>query len=588
MNISDSEHSREQSPEHAEPARSSQGAAEATSPAERRPGNGAAESPALARAVVAALAEHVSDVVLCPGSRNSPLALALLAEPRVRVHVRIDERSAAFLALGMARVQGRHVGVVMTSGTAVANTLPAMVEAFQSNTPLAVISADRPRRFVGTGASQTIDQVGLFGVYAETTGVVAEGDVEKLHPAFDRLQVHINVEFDTPLVPDALPESATSEPAAAAVQRPEPSTAVTRVNHGEATLDLSKNTLVIAGDGAWEVDGLEDVPTISEPSAPAPYHPVHPVAAGVFVRGGLEGEGNRLATKPEQLVVVGHPTLHRPVLALMADPEIDLTVLSRTEHPTDPTGNARRVATTVKTTCHPTKQWLDLCEAASMQAAEAVRSSLLDAPFTGMHAAAAVADSLGEGDVLFVGASNPVRDASFVGLPFAGVRTISPRGAAGIDGSISQATGVALAVQSAHPEEPRAPRTVALLGDLTFLHDAGGLLIGPGEPRPENLTIVVANDDGGGIFESLEVGQPALRGSFERAFGTPHGVDIGELCAAYGVSHCRVESAEELVEALDQALLRDDPSSGVHVIEARTDRSARRGLSEAITAKVVH
>ena len=125
----------------------------------------------LAQAVAAQLSRHVTDVVLCPGSRNSPLSLALLARKDLRVHTRIDERTAAFFALGLARVSGHHVAVVMTSGTAVANTLPAMVEAHYSHIPLAIISADRPTRLIGTGASQTIEQQGIFGVYADTVQV---------------------------------------------------------------------------------------------------------------------------------------------------------------------------------------------------------------------------------------------------------------------------------------------------------------------------------------------------------------------------------------------------------------------------------
>ncbi|EEI16135.1 thiamine pyrophosphate-binding protein, partial [Corynebacterium lipophiloflavum] len=159
------------------------------------------DSMELATFVVDKLARHVTDVVLSPGSRNSPLAYALLARGDIRVHVRIDERAAAFTALGMARVQRRHVGVVMTSGTAVANVYPALVEAHMSHTPLAVISADRPARLLGTGASQTIWQEGIFGRYAATQQVSSlESEI-----SFEPDQVHINVALDTPLVPAELP-----------------------------------------------------------------------------------------------------------------------------------------------------------------------------------------------------------------------------------------------------------------------------------------------------------------------------------------------------------------------------------------------
>ena len=146
------------------------------------------ESMQLAEKVATQLARHLTDVVLCPGSRNAPLSLALLARDDIRVHTRLDERGGAFTALGMARVQRRHVGVVMTSGTAVANTLPAVVEAHYSHTPLAIISADRPERLVGTGASQTIEQQGIFGVYAKTTQVTSADDLEAV--SYTHLRAH--------------------------------------------------------------------------------------------------------------------------------------------------------------------------------------------------------------------------------------------------------------------------------------------------------------------------------------------------------------------------------------------------------------
>ena len=532
----------------------------------------------LAIGVAEQLSRHLSDVVLCPGSRNSPLSLALLARNDVRVHVRLDERSAAFLALGMARVQGRHVGVVMTSGTAVANTVPAMVEAHYSHTPLAVISADRPRRLQGTGASQTIDQVGIFGVYAETTQVESGGDIPAIAEAFTaRNQVHINVALENPLVGDELPAPQGSRTLRRSPMPP-------AVSHGEVAVDLARNTLVIAGDEAWPVEGLEDVPTIAEPTAPTPDKPVHPLAAAIFRKQQVSANNYVVDTKPEQVIVVGHPTLHRDVLGLINDPDIELITLSRTDDFTDPRPDATR-GSTVKVTGRPSKQWLTICDAASELAADAVRTTMEDPGFgfTGLHAAAAVADTLGTGDTILLGASNPVRDASWVGLPFDGVGTFAPRGAAGIDGSVSQAVGVALATQSAHPDEPRAPRTVALLGDVTFLHDVGGLLIGPNEPHPENLTIVVANDDGGGIFETLEIGAEPLRASFERAFGTPHGASISELCAGYGVAHREVTSLRELIDAL---LDTTEAPLGLSVIEAPTTRITRRALHRSLQEKI--
>ncbi|WP_291313343.1 2-succinyl-5-enolpyruvyl-6-hydroxy-3-cyclohexene-1-carboxylic-acid synthase [Corynebacterium sp. UBA2622] len=533
----------------------------------------------IARRVAGIVADNVTDVVLCPGSRNSPLAYALLARRDLNVHVRIDERAAAFTALGMARVQRRHVAVVMTSGTAVANTLPAVVEARMSHTPIAIVSADRPARLVGTGASQTIWQQGIFGRYAQTQQVASLEDASAISFAAD--QVHINVALDTPLVPEELP-GPEGAPRTAPVGPGRLSSGRAWLDHGAVDVDLTRDTLVITGDEAWDVPGLEHVPTIAEPTAPTPFHQVHPLAARFFAQKEVaishEGGDFSASTRPEQVIVVGHPTLHRDVMALLADPEIEVIGLSRTDIFT---GRPTRRGSRVNATGQPRDAWLKICGAAGEVGAETVRDALADAQFgfTGLHVAAAVADTLGVGDTLVLGSSNPVRDASFVGLPFDGVPTYSARGAAGIDGTVSQAVGVALATQALEPGEIRAPRTVALMGDLTFLHDSSGLVIGPGERRPGNLTIVVANDDGGGIFETLEVGSDAVRGNFERAFGTPHGVDVEKLALAYGTSYRRAETLPELVETLVDVTSTPDP---VTVVEAVTTRATRRGLAERL------
>ena len=537
------------------------------------------DSMKLAEAVAAQLARHLSDVIICPGSRNAPLSLALLAREDIRVHTRLDERSAAFTALGMARVQRRHVGVVMTSGTAVANALPAMVEAAHSHTPLAVISADRPARLVGTGASQTIQQQGIFGVYAATTQVAEEADIPQVAQRFTSdLQVHINVAFDVPLLHESLPEK-PSDHTSRKAPTPRP------VNHGEVEVDLSKNTLVIAGDEAWEVQGLEDVPTIAEPTAPAPFHPVHPAAAHIFRRAQVSANDYVVNTKVEQVIVVGHPTLHRGVMALINDPDIELIVLSRSADFTNPRGEQATLGTTVKTTGEPSREWLKICEGAAEMASSGVREVLENEElgFTGLHVAAAVGDTLSVEDILVLGASNPVRDASLVGLPFDGVDTFSPRGAAGIDGTIAQAMGIALATQSREADAWRAPRVIALLGDVTFLHDATSLLVPEDEARPENLTIVVANDDGCGIFELLEQGAEPFRPSFEKAFGTPHGMKLEQVAEAFGAEYRAANTPQKLLDTLAEL---KEYSTGVTIVEAHTTRETRRQLQAELTAKV--
>lgn len=534
-------------------------------------------SPELAQHLAALLAQQVSDVVICPGSRNSPLSLALLARRDLRVHVRLDERAAAFCALGMARIQQRHVAVVMTSGTAVANCLPAMVEAYHSGTPLLVLSADRPEHLVGSGASQTIQQKNIFGEATPhgTHQVSSIADLKDAASWFQAPQVHINVALDVPLLDtNELPaiegEQRVGEYPYLAPLHPEPEPKILEV-------DLSKNTVVIAGDEAWEVPGLEDIPTLAEPTAPAPHNPIHPLAASLFGKTLSDTEGHSLQVTLEQVIVVGHPTLHRAVLGLMANPEVELVVLSRTPRFTNPACREdARLGTAVKVKNEPTRDWLKICSAASDFAASVVREVLEDdEELTGLHAAAAVADTLAVGDTFFVGASNPIRDAAMVGLPFDGVSTISPRGTAGIDGTLAQAIGVALAQQSREAATPRAPRTLALVGDISFLHDMGGLLIPELEVRPENLSIIVANDGGCGIFETLETGSPALRGRFERAFGTPHGINLEELCQAMGINYTQATSLPELIELLVEDN-EHGAQGGIHVIEVPTARGQAR------------
>ena len=316
-----------------------------------------------------------------------------------------------------------------------------------------------------------------------------------------------------------------------------------------------------------------------------PYHPVHPAAAHIFRKAQVSANDYVVNTKVEQVIVVGHPTLHRSVLALMNDPDIELVVLSRTKDFTNQRGEEARLGTTVKVTGEPSREWMKICEGATDMAGQAVRETLEDEElgFTGLHVAAAVGDTLSVNDTLVLGASNPVRDASMVGLPFDGVDTYSPRGAAGIDGTIAQAIGISLATQSLDPTNWRAPRVMALMGDVTFLHDANSLLIPEDQPRPENLTIVVANDNGGGIFETLEQGADALRESFEPAFGTPHGVDVGKLAEAYEADYREVTTPQELLDTLAEL---KEYSTGITVVEAKTTRATRRALNEKLTAKV--
>ncbi|MFF0280625.1 2-succinyl-5-enolpyruvyl-6-hydroxy-3-cyclohexene-1-carboxylic-acid synthase [Rhodococcus aetherivorans] len=536
-------------------------------------------STAQATAVVDELARGgVRDVVLCPGSRNAPLAFALQAADnagRLRLHMRIDERTAGFLAIGLSVASGRPVPVVMTSGTAVANLAPAVLEANYARVPLVVLSANRPYELLGTGANQTVEQLGMFGTQVRATISLglAEGIEQnsEWRSAVSRVlaaargtrsgnagPVHFDIPLREPLVPDVHPQGPVPE------GRPDGSAWTTTVHATldvPMELDITADTVVISGHGSAYRPELSELPTVAEPTAPLHGVPLHPMALPQL--------------KPRQAIITGRPTLHRPVSKLLADPAVAVYALTTGPRWPDVSGNVLATGTRAVVTGSPDPAWLDRCRNLSAHTDKAVRAQLDAHPKpTGLHVAAAVTDALRDGDQLLLGASNPVRDAALVSYPRDGVKVLSNRGVAGIDGTVSTAVGAALA----YPQG----RTVALMGDLTFLHDASGLLIGTAEPRPQNLTVVVANDDGGGIFELLEQGDPQYAGVFERVFGTPHGMDLAALCAAYRVPHERVD-----LSALTAALAdRTAPTGGIRVLEVITDRSGLRELHAAVRAQL--
>ncbi|WP_142051569.1 2-succinyl-5-enolpyruvyl-6-hydroxy-3-cyclohexene-1-carboxylic-acid synthase [Pseudonocardia kunmingensis] len=508
----------------------------------------------------------VSDAVLCPGSRNAPLSFALHAADaagRLRLHVRIDERTAGFLALGLALRSGRPVPVCTTSGTAVANLHPAVLEASHAGVPLVVLSADRPPEMIGTGASQTIAQSGLFGgaVRSAVHGGVADGEHGRWRSFVDRAvaaatgatggppgPVHLNLPFAAPLVPDGAGEAPEGRADGA------PWTALPRVARqaDPLPLDPSAPTIVIAGHGA--PDGLHDlpVPVIAEPASAA-------WPAALRTGPWLLGAPAAAPLRPAQVVVAGRPTLHRPVQNLLAAPDVAVHVLadSRGMPWTDVAGTVRAIGAMPPLAPDPT--WVRRWQVADSAAARALDKGL-DEPSApgGLRLARALVAALPDGAQLLLGSSNPVRDVALGAVPRNGLTVLSNRGVAGIDGTVSTAAGAALVHDGP---------AYALLGDLTLLHDTTGLVIGPDEPRPD-LTIVVLNDDGGGIFGLLEQGAPAHEAAFERVFGTPHGVDVAALCAATGAGYARVDGAD-IAEALA-------PAPGLRVVEVRAGRRELR------------
>ena len=545
-----------------------------------------------ARVIVDELARAgVTDAVLAPGSRSAPLAFALHqadAEGRLRLHVRIDDRSAGFLALGLAKPSSRPVPVVTTSGTAVANLHPAVLEADHSGVPVFVLSADRPAELLGTGANQTTDQLKLFGdavrwfaqLTADTEPHVARGVVGRALAAAagartrDPGPVHLNVALREPLTPDG------SEPGGASPDSGRADgtswTSVELVRRGDPALStvlpIGPRTVVVAGDDAGPPARLlaesANWPLFAEPSSGSRTG-LNPILTYRLL---LDDPG--LADDIERVVVTGHPTLSRTVTRLLSREDLEIVVISPRGRWPDVGNRADQVlvAARVEEADVPDDTtWLDRWREADRRVRSALDGWVAQQPtLSPLAVAGVVGESLPPGGLLVVGSSNPVRDLDLM-MPAhdAGQRrkTIANRGLAGIDGTVSTAIGAALARESSV--------ALAYLGDLTFLHDVNGLLIGPDEPRPD-LTFVVANDEGGSIFATLEQGAPEFSVAFERVFGTPHHVDLASLCAAHGLRYERISDPIRLRTVLG------DRVRGIRVLEVPLRRDTRRADEEAV------
>jgi len=555
----------------------------------------------------------LSDVVLAPGSRSQALALAateLEARGLVRVHVRIDERTAGFVALGLARESGRPAAIIATSGSAVGNLLPAVMEAHHSGVPMLVLSADRPAELRGIGANQTTVQADFFGGFARWSADVEAPTLDdpatlatKLaEQAWDAATadavaagpVHLNLAFRDPLSGGDVFETAdvaaslTRVLDAVAKRGTDP-----KSSHAAAgALELARGprTIVIAGTGAG--DAAEELahaggwPLIAEITSGSRFGRNAVPAYREVLR---EPE---LVDAIERVVVFGHPTLSREVEALIADTSRSIetiVVLAPGAENYNPGHNVAAFAPAVTVADGETdRAWLgawmraghDFHEAAmaryaetnpSMRApnVEASRSSDVDSmrAFAAQELAAAKAPVTREllvdavwratwpHDRLLFGASRLVRvaDRTLIGKK---VPVFANRGLAGIDGTISTGIGIALA---------SGALTRVLLGDLAALHDAGAMLIGPAEVRPR-IQVIVGNDGGGTIFDTLEVAGSTDAAVIDRVFYTPHGVDLEALAKAYGWEYLKVTTASELERAITL------PAQGPQLLDVQLSR----------------
>jgi 2-succinyl-5-enolpyruvyl-6-hydroxy-3-cyclohexene-1-carboxylate synthase len=531
------------------------------------------------------VARGTTDVVLCPGSRNAPLSFALAADERITLHTRIDERTAAFVALGLAKGSHRPAAVITTSGTAAANLHPAVLEAAHAGVTLVAVTADRPARLRGTGANQTTDQVRLFGDAASFADL-AGPDPDGLDAAWlPDGPIHLNCQFDDPLLPQpgAVPlarsgagvDSRGHLVSGPASRRSSTTDRPVRPEEGPGApaqaLPVGPRTVVIAGDDsgppARALAERAGWPLLAEPSSGSRTG-ANPIRAYRLLL------GTELGARVERAVVFGHPTLSRPVAGLLARSEVEVvSVRTRGRWPARPFPVASE-HDAVSVEGGDEVQWLEEWREADRSLSRRIDSFVADQPGLTPYDVAAVVNAANPpGGLLFVGASNPIRDLDLMAHAHpVGERrmVLANRGLAGIDGTLSSAIGAALG-------RPHSARAIVYLGDVTFLHDSNALVLGPREPRPD-LTVVVANDDGGSIFATLEQGAPEHAGSYDLLFGTPHGVDLAGLCAATRTPHWRVSDRAELEHALAS------PHGGIEVVEAVIRRDNRRELDEAIRA----
>ena len=544
-------------------------------------------SAALSRTLVDEWARAgVTTAAVSPGSRSTPLALALAADGRIAVHVFLDERSGSFFALGAAKATGRPAVVLCTSGTAAAEFHPAVLEAYHARVPLLVCTADRPPELRDTGAGQAVDQLKLYGDslrwFAEVgapspadatssywRSVAARAAATAAGPPAG--PVHLNLAFREPLVPSGAeivlpPGRDDGAPwVTSAGRRPQPDTAdVDRLAFLAAA--ETRGVIVVGWGAGVDPEAVERFsaatrwPVLADPLSGARQGPNAISTYDALLR----SPGAVKSLRPDVALRLGAPLTGRAgsswldasVRQVLVDPDgawLDPNRSSAERIAADPT--ALLDAVTARGPARSSSFWLSTWLSAERAARRGV-DRLLDSwsePFEGRIARDLVS-GLPAGATLVVGSSMPVRDVESFAPARAGLRFLSNRGVNGIDGFVSTVLGAASA----------GGPTLALCGDLTFLHDAGGLL-GAGR-RNVDATFVVLDNDGGGIFNFLP---QAGIDHFEDLFATPQGVDLAQLAAVHGVDSERVTKADDLMPAVDRAMA----AGGVRLIVVPTDRA---------------
>ncbi len=573
---------------------------------------------ALLRAFVAELAAAgVRDAIICPGSRSTPLALALAVSPGIRVRVLLDERAAGFFALGMARTDRRPVVVLVTSGTAAMELAPAVVEAAYSRVPLVVMTADRPAELRDRGAAQTIDQDHLYGRAAKWFAELPLFDGDAATAAHVRSvagravatawagpagPVHLNAPFREPLLPDG-PLDTGAAGSTASTDRP-----TTGARGGRRMLDPAAIDELAGRIGGVErgliVAGPDDDPAIPAALAtlaeatgfPILADPLSGLRTGPHDRSMVVARADQLvrrgawidAHRPDLVIRTGAMPTSKPIAELIATVKPELLVI-------DGDGGWRESALVPATFVHADAAataaavagrvdgsaadpaWAAAWLGADRSATEAMDAWLagLDEPFEGAPFPA-LAAALPGGSTLWAGNSMPVRDMDgWLTSTDRAITVRANRGANGIDGVVSTALGSAAV----------APGPVALVvGDVSFLHDLNALVAA--RLHALSATIVLVNNDGGGIFSFLPQGTASIPGGglpeqYEHLFGTPHGIDVAPIVTALGGEHVTVGHAE-LRARVEASIGRP----GVRVLELKTDRARNVALHRDVAAVV--
>ncbi|HMC07512.1 MAG TPA: 2-succinyl-5-enolpyruvyl-6-hydroxy-3-cyclohexene-1-carboxylic-acid synthase [Solirubrobacterales bacterium] len=566
---------------------------------------------ALASALVEELARcGVRLAALAPGSRSTPLALALWRHPAIAVSVIVDERSAGFFALGAAQAEGRPAAVLCTSGTAAANLHPAVCEADEAGVPLIVMSADRPPELRGIGSGQTIDQLKLYGSAVRwfcEVGTHDADDAGLLHfrsvacRAYAAARgeprpgpVHLNVAWRDPLGPEPHPEDVTATSALALEGRGErPLTAV--VSEQPVADDALVDELAdrVAGSPrGLIVAGRQRDPALAEPVAALAAAAGYPILAEPTSQLRLGPHAGDLVAwaydsiarlrppplEPELVIRFGDMPTSKPLRGWLASlPELRQVVVDPAFGWHEPTSRAEAVvraeprslaAALARRLAGGSPPWSDAWIEATRAAASAIEAELADAgepTEPGVHAA--LARVYADGELVYTASSMPIRDQeTFVPAGPADVRFLCNRGANGIDGLVS--SGIGAAATSGRP-------AWVVTGDLGLHHDANALAIVGESDAP--VRIVVLNNDGGGIFEFLPQAEQLERDEFEALLGTPRGIDPARLADAHGLRHARVERLDQL------AMLAGE---GTVLIEVPVDRRRNVEVHRRVAERV--